>query len=269
VAIEDLHWADAPLLDMVQAILTRSDGPLLLVATARPELAEAQPGWGYRPRMSQVAIEPLTRGETSRLAQEVGADAELAARVAAKAEGNPFFAQELVRHVAEAGQGIPNSVRAVLAARIDALGPGEKRALQHAAVVGRAFWAEALREMPGGEPAPELLRTLEERGFVAVRPASSLPGHRELWFAHGLTREVAYRSLPRAERCLAHAAVARFLEGLAGDRREEFVGLLAHHLEAAVAPADARLAWPGGVPDELRGGAVCVLVGAGERAWCR
>jgi predicted ATPase len=107
VAIEDLHWADAPLIDMVQAILTRSDGPLLLVATARPELAEAQPGWGYRPRMSQVAIEPLTRDETSRLAQEFGADPTLAARVAASAEGNPFFAQELVRHAAEAGQGHP------------------------------------------------------------------------------------------------------------------------------------------------------------------
>ena len=116
VAIEDLHWADAPLLDMVQAIVTRSDGPLLLVATARPELAEARPGWGYRPRMSQVAIEPLTRAETSRLAQELGADLALAERVAASAEGNPFFVQELVRHVAEAGQGIPNTVRAVLAA---------------------------------------------------------------------------------------------------------------------------------------------------------
>ena len=262
VAIEDLHWADAPLLDMVQAIVTRSDGPLLLVATARPELAEARPGWGYRPRMSQVAIEPLTRAETSRLAQELGADLALAERVAASAEGNPFFVQELVRHVAEAGQGIPNTVRAVLAARIDALGPDEKRALQHAAVVGRAFWPEALRDTPGGEPGPDLLRTLEERGFVAVRPASSLPGHRELWFAHGLTREVAYRSLPRAERCLAHAAVARFLEGLAGDRREEFVELLAHHLEAAVVPA----AWPEGAPEELRAGAVRALVEAGEGA---
>jgi tetratricopeptide (TPR) repeat protein len=262
VAIEDLHWADAPLIDMVRAILTRSDGPLLLVATARPELAEAQGGWGYRPGSSQVAIEPLTRAETSRLAQELGADPPLAARVAASAEGNPFFAQELVRHAAEAGQGIPNTVRAVLAARMDALGPQEKRALQHAAVVGRAFWPEALRDMPGGEPGPDLLRTLEERGFVAVRPASSLPGHRELWFAHGLTREVAYRSLPRAERCLAHAAVARFLEGLAGDRREEFVELLAHHLEAAAAPT----AWPEGAPDDLRAGAVQALVEAGEAA---
>ncbi len=107
VAIEDLHWADASLLELVQAILTRSDGPLLIVATARPELAEAQPGWGHRPRMSQVAIEPLTRAETSRLAQELGADPALAARVAASAEGNPFFAQELVRHVAEAGPGHP------------------------------------------------------------------------------------------------------------------------------------------------------------------
>jgi tetratricopeptide (TPR) repeat protein len=95
---------------------------------------------------------------------------------------------------------------------------------------------------------------------------SSLPEHRELWFAHGLTREVAYRSLPRAERCLAHAAVARWLEGLAGDRREEFVELLAHHLEAAVAPGDARLAWPEGSPEELRAKAVRALVQAGDAA---
>jgi hypothetical protein len=107
-----------------------------------------------------------------------------------------------------------------------------------------------------------LLRSLERRGFVETRASSALPGERELWFAHGLTREVAYGSLPRAERCRAHAAVAEWLLERAGDRRDEFVDLLAHHLEAAVGPGSE-------APAVLRSRAVAALLAAGEGARSR
>ena len=133
--------------------------------------------------------------------------------------------------------------------------------LRHAAVVGRTFWATALEPFA----AAEALRGLEARGFVVPRPASALPGHTEFAFVHGLTREVAYRSIPRADRCHTHAAVARWIESRVGDRREEFVELLAYHYEAAARPADAALAWPEG-GEEVRAAAVRALVEAGDAA---
>ena len=263
--IEDLHWAEAPLLELVEAIVGRSDGPLLLVATARPELAEARPGWGYRPGMSQVVLQPLNDGHTDELVDRLlpARDEALRRRVARKAEGNPFFAEELARHLEAGGERreIPNTVRALLAARIDALPADERRVLRHAAVVGRTFWATALEPFA----AAEALRGLEARGFVVPRPASALPGHTEFAFVHGLTREVAYHSIPRADRCHTHAAVARWIESRVGDRREEFVELLAYHYEAAARPADAALAWPEG-GEEVRAAAVRALVEAGDAA---
>ncbi|HEX6024498.1 MAG TPA: AAA family ATPase [Solirubrobacter sp.] len=266
VVIEDLHWADTPLLDLVEAIVGRCEGPLLLVATARPELAEARPGWGYRPGMSQLVLAPLTDAETRELVDGLlpERDTDLRREVARKAEGNPFFAEELARHVESdvAGE-IPTTVRALLAARIDALPALERRVLRHAAVVGRSFWAPALQA--DFDVAPPL-RALEARGFVVARATTALPGHTELAFVHGLTREVAYQSIPRADRCRAHASVARWIESQVGDRREEFIELLAHHYEAAARPADAALAWADDAYEPVRSAALRALVDAGKAA---
>jgi DNA-binding SARP family transcriptional activator/tetratricopeptide (TPR) repeat protein len=248
--VEDLHWAEPPLLALLDAMRTRTRGPVLIVATARPEL-EATP-----PRWERLALDPLTAAQTRELAGALLPEAT--GRIAALAEGNPFFAEELARHLREDpnAESIPPTVRSLLAARIDALPAEEKRVLQHAAVVGRRFWPAALGGLACGEPAPATLRSLERRGFVVT-----LSG-RELSFAHGLTREVAYGSLPRAERCRAHAAVAAWLERLAGDRRDEFAELLAHHLEAAVGPGSTE-------PEALRGRAVAALLRAGDAARAR
>ena len=273
VVIEDLHWAEEPLLEMVERMVARSTGPLLLVGTARPELAEARAGWSTRPGISQISLEPLSQAASRELISELlpQADPGVCERLLATAEGNPFFAEELARHVSgyegNAAE-IPNTVRAVLAARIDALPEAEKHTLQDAAVVGRAFWATTLEAI---EPRPALRETLgvlEQRALVVTRPASSLPEQLELSFRHGLTREVAYRSIPRARRCRAHAAVGRWIEQLAGDRRAEFIDLLAHHYEAAAAPGDAALAWPQGSlePEQLRGKAFSALIEAGHAA---
>jgi DNA-binding SARP family transcriptional activator len=273
VVIEDAHWAEEPLLQMVQLILARSAGPLLLVVTARPEFSREHVGWTTGPGISQIGLEPLTEKQSRSLVAALLPDArsDLTEHVIATAEGNPLFAEELARQVsAENGDRVtlPNTVRALLAARVDALPDREKQVLQDAAVVGRVFWPTTLTSI---DPRPDLgqaLGALESRGLVVTRPRSSLPGETELSFRHGLVREVAYRSIPRGRRCRSHAAAGRWLEQLEADRREEFIDLFAHHFEAASAPRDAALAWPedSPEPEELRAKAVLALVQAGRGA---
>ena len=166
--IEDLHWAEPALLDMVEQLVARSAGPLVLVATARPELLEARPGWARG--ATQLTLEPLTHAETRSLVAELlpGAASALHDRVVTAAEGNPFFAEELANHLIDHGPvsdvPIATTVRAVLAARVDALPAAEKRALQDAAVVGRSFWASSLPATGAGP-----LRALEAGWSSRVR----------------------------------------------------------------------------------------------------
>ncbi len=287
VVIEDLHRAESPLLDMVEHLVSRSTGSLLLVATARPELADLRPGWSSRRGMSQIGLEPLTAADVEDLLDEllpqVGPD--LREKISAAAEGNPFFAEEIVGHlidegvlardeerILEANSGapvtIPDTLRALLAARVDALPGEEKRLLQDGAVVGRVFWLTTLESMRAGVPIRGALHALEDKGLIVARPTSSLPGQMELSFRHGLTREVAYQSIPKGRRAKAHAAVARWIEQLAGDRRQEYVDLLAYHYESAAHPEDAALAWPAdaSVREEVRAKAVVALLDAGRAA---
>jgi class 3 adenylate cyclase len=289
--VEDLHHGEPPLLDMLEHLVSRSAGPVLIVATGRPELAEMRPAWSTRPAMSHIGLEPLTDVQSAELLEELlpAVRSDLRGSVLAAAEGNPFFAEEIVRHfidegvlarsdggIVEAGAEapgvtLPDTVRALLVARVDALPAEEKRTLQDAAVVGRVFWTTTLASMrPDSELRPAL-RALEDKGLVITRPASSLPGHTELSFHHGLTREVAYASIPKARRARAHADVGRWIEQLAGDRRAEYVDLLAHHYEAAARPEDAELAWPTepAVRDELRSKAIKALLEAGDAARTR
>jgi predicted ATPase len=169
-----------------------------------------------------------------------------------RAEGNPFFLEEVIRHLIDDGRivregdrwrakagiddvVIPDTIQAVLAARIDLLSPSEKRALQSAAVVGRTFWPGPVLLLLNGDGSEldDTLARLEGRELVLSRLASSLAGQREFAFKHILTRDVAYESLPRRDRSRAHAAVAGWIGSTAGDRRGEFAELLAYHLEEA------------------------------------
>ena len=261
VAIEDLHWAGASLLAFLERTVARAEGALMLIATTRPELAGGT---------SRIALEALAPPDARALVAELlpHAAVDVRRRVVEAAEGNPFFAEEIALDLDRHGSTLPDTVRSLLAARIDALPAAEKAVLQHAAVVGRRFWAPALEPNRTGRALPELLRALEDRGLVVTRPGSSLLGARELWFAHGLTREVAYRSIPRGVRARTHADVAVWLERLAGDRRDEFVGFVAHHYEAAAAPAEAALAWPDDdrARERVRAAAVAALLDAGAAA---
>src|SRR6266516_2783477 len=178
--------------------------------------------------------------------------------VVERAEGNPLFVEELLATLIDRGvlarRGgawscvelppgfeVPDTVQAVLAARIDLLPPTEKAALRAAAVIGRVFWTGPVYELVGGMPDFDLLT---DRDFVRRRAGSSLPGEREYSIKHALTREVAYGGLPKAKRAQLHAGFARWLEG-GGERSDEHAALLAHHYAEAVRPEDVDLAWSG------------------------
>jgi len=261
--IEDLHWAEDDLCDLVDTLVAQVSGPLLVLATARPEVLDRRPSWGgaWR-RTSALRLEALPAADTGRLLDELlGAEVPTPIHdlVVGRAEGNPFFVEELVgtlidrgvlaRHNGTwsfgdlpAGFTVPDSVQAVLAARIDLLPPAEKAALQAASVIGRTFWTGPVYELVAGE-SPDI-GLLEERDFVRRRAGSSLAGEREYVIKHALTREVAYASLPKSRRARLHAAFAAWLESRA-EERDELAPLVAHHYAEAVRPEDRDLSWAG------------------------
>jgi class 3 adenylate cyclase len=263
VLVEDLHWAEEPLLDLLERVLRDVRGPLLLLATSRPELLERRPAWGGgRRNASLVWLEPLAAADTERLVGELlssDVPEEVRSAVVARAEGNPFVVEEVLgalidrgtlRRTGDAwessleGDGliVPDSVHSLLAARIDLLPPREKAALQAASVIGRVFWEGPVVELLGGERPDWTL--LEDRDFVRRQAGSSVAGEVERAVKHAYTREVAYATLPKARRARLHAAFADWVERL-GSARDEYAALLAHHYVEAVRPEDADLAWAG------------------------
>jgi len=263
VLIEDVHWAENDLFDLLITLVRHVRGPLLVLTTARPEVLDVRPGWGSDERGARwLRLEALPEADTGRLLNALlGTElpAALQTIVLDRAEGNPFFVEELVATLIDRGVlrqtnagwsfgelpadfHLPDSVQAVLAARIDLLPPAEKAALQAASVIGRVFWTGPVYELVRG--AQPDLGLLEERGFVLRRSSSTLAGEREYVIKHALTRDVAYESLPRAVRAHQHAAFARWLERI-GDGRDEHANLLAHHYAEAVRAEDVDLAWPG------------------------
>ena len=285
VLVEDIHWSEEPLLDLLERLVRDVRAPLLLVATARPELIEGHPGWGARLAGATCELEALTADDSRRMLSELLAGAlpeGLQGVVVEQAEGNPFFVEELLatlidrRLLRRANGGwsldelpddfaVPDSVRAVVAARIDLLEPDEKQALQAAAVVGRIFWTGPVYELI--ESAEPDFDVLESRDFIRRRMGSSLAGEREYAIKHALTREVAYDSLPKARRAQMHAAFAAWLKRT-GEGRDEHAPLLAHHYAEAVRPEDADLAWADDESEllRLREQAVTWLRRAGELA---
>lgn len=263
--IEDLHWAGGPAVEMIGQIARRTDGPLLIVATARPEFAEQHPAFGPGGQDAiAISLRPLTDNQSNDLVDRLLAVAELPdalrAEIVAKADGNPFYVEEILQRLIDEGalarDGerwkatqsigaviIPDSVQALLAARIDALLPDERRVLQEAAVVGRTFWAASLESTVDPGDLASSLEGLERKGMVLVRPTSTLAGETEYLFKHALVHDVAYATLPKARRARAHAAVADWIGGLAGDRSDEFAELIAYHYWAAVRGDGADLAW--------------------------
>jgi class 3 adenylate cyclase/tetratricopeptide (TPR) repeat protein len=236
---EDVHWADGSELELL-AYLGQfvRDAPATLLATARPELLDAQPSWGAGlGAQTTIPLEPLGEDAARALAGHLAAGFD-ADRLVEVAGGNPLFLEELAASVAESGsEELPVTVREAIAARIDALPAASRDALRSAAVIGRVFWRGVLATMAPDVEIDEALQTLEARDFVRREPASQLAGDAQYIFKHMLIREVAYSTVPRATRRKLHAAVARQIEGSLAT--ETLPTILAYHWREAGEPARA------------------------------
>ena len=244
---EDIHWAQSSEIALLEYLAQHvRESPVILVATARPELLDAYPTWGtgLAPHTT-IPLEPLQADDAQALAaQVVGAMSDGGvdvARVVDTAGGNPLFLEELAASLVElgAGEDLPVTVREAIAARIDALPADARSALLSAAVVGKTFWRGAVAALGGVDEVDAALGVLEARDFVRHDPSSQLAGDVEFTFRHMLIREVAYSTVPRAVRRDRHAAVARYIEETYAGAAETLPTILAHHWREAGEPARA------------------------------
>src|SRR5437588_181214 len=273
LVFEDLHWADEGLLDFVDHLVDWASGvPLLVLCTARPELLERRPGWGGgKLNAHTISLAPLSDTDTARLVASLldqpVLDAGTQAQLLARAEGNPLYAEQYVRMLAERGEAeglpLPETVQGIISARLDALSPDEKALLQDAAVHGKVFWAGALAD---GDAAPrrlveERLHGLERKEFVQRARRSSVAGETEYAFRHLLLRDVAYGQIPRPARAEGHRRAAEWIESLG--RPEDHAETLAHHYVSALDLAKAAGVEVAGLADRARP----ALREGGERAF--
>jgi class 3 adenylate cyclase/tetratricopeptide (TPR) repeat protein len=278
LAFEDIHWAEDALLDLIEHLAEWvRDAPLLIIGLARTELLDVRPGWGGgRLRATAIELEPLGRDDAETLVDALvtasAIEGESREVLLAKTEGNPLFVEETVRMLAECeGQPldafadrIPDTLQALIAARIDRLPPDEKTVLQRASVIGRIFWGGAIAELtPEVEEVEQTLETLLLREFLVPEARSTISGETAYRFKHVLIREVAYGGLSKSARADLHARFARWLRERAG---EELLEIRAYHLDQA-ASLIAEL--DGGPPPELAREAAEALEEAGRRALAR
>ena len=249
LVFEDLHWADPPLIEFVRHVVDRAtESPILILATARPELYSDHPDWGGGLRnATSIALAPLTAEETAELVSALGgsADSEEVIALAERSGGNPLYATEFVRMLrdSEGGGGLelPESIQALIAARIDLLTPEDKTLLQTASVVGKVFWTGAVAfaaHEDVGE-ASDRLGEIAKRELIRRVRRPSMQGQEEWSFWHDLVRDVAYGQLPRATRSGTHVGLAEWIEAAAADRIEEVSEVLAHHYSTALELTEA------------------------------
>lgn len=246
IAWEDIHWADEGMLDLIEYLSEWLRGPILQVCSARDELLERRGEWASSRRGASVLfLDPLAPGDASQLIsgllRDAGANQQLLGALVDRAGGNPLFAEEMVQRLAEEGSAraaeLPDTVRGVLAARIDSLPPLERALVAHAAVIGRTFWEGALAPVATAEGGELVLalESLRRRDIIVPGESAGLAGEQELAFKHVLIRDVAYSMLPKAVRARKHGEVAAFIEQRAGERSQEVVALLAEHYGRAAA----------------------------------
>ncbi len=277
---EDIHWAEEPLLDLIEHVADWVRAPVLILCLARPELLDARPGWGGgRVRSTAIEVEPLSEEESAELVEQLlnqlgGTSGErptsLPKEALDRTEGNPLFVEETIRMLIESGSGngsvdrVPDTLQALIAARIDHLDPAAKTLLQRGAVVGRVFWRGALEHLaPDVEGHEALVDDLLQREFLLREPRSSISGEVAYRFKHALIREVAYTGMAKLARAQYHA---RFAEWLAEKTGEELVEIRAYHLDQAV---EFLTELEGAPPEELAQETAAALVKAAKRAIAR
>ena len=254
---EDLHWADTAFLDLLEYIVDlAADAPVLIVATARPDLLESRATWASgRANTQLVRIEPLNTTDVQSLcrAQEGGEalPVDVVTRIADASEGNPLFVEEMVAMLRDDGLlrrsgdaweltsstavGVPPTIRALIASRLDRLPDGARRVAAHGSVIGRIFETATLAQIASDDMRASLtaqLLTLVRREFI--RPARGDLGSGDAFaFRHVLIRDAAYEALPKRERADLHVRLADWIERTTRSDLTQFEEVVAHHLEAA------------------------------------
>jgi class 3 adenylate cyclase/tetratricopeptide (TPR) repeat protein len=264
LVFEDIQWADDGLLDFIEHLADWVSGvPMLVLCTARRELLERRPAWGGgKVNAATVALAPLSDEETAKLISALSdrplLEAETQSALLDRAGGNPLYAEQYVRMLAERGSAedlpLPESVQGIIAARLDSLPLEEKALLQDAAVIGKVFWLGALGA------TEQQLHALQQKEFVQRARRSSVQGETEFAFRHLLVRDVAYGQIPRADRAQKHVRTAEWIEAFG--RPEDHAEMVAYHYANALELSRAA----GQDVDEL---AVCArdaLREAGDRA---
>jgi class 3 adenylate cyclase/tetratricopeptide (TPR) repeat protein len=257
IVIEDLHWAEQTLLELIAYIVAdEADAPLVLVCTARPDLDETAPGFlsadGHR---HTVEVRTLDPEQSAALLTNLVGDASLAqtpfaAKLISNAGGNPLFLEETVRMLGERelldpgrwmsdeirDLPVPTNVQGLISSRLDRLAVTEKQLAHHASVVGAVFWAGAVAHLGSGEreaedPRPGLAE-LERRDFVESQTPSKVADDDEYVFKHILMRDVAYGQVPKGRRVELHVRFSGWVTSLPS-KADEFVEIVAWHLEQA------------------------------------
>jgi len=272
LVFEDLQWADAALLDFVDYLLDWSrNHPLFVLALARPELSERHAGWGATKRdFTSIALEPLSDEAIDELLEGLVPDLpqELRARIRERAEGVPLYAVETVRMLVDRGGDIeslevPETLHALIAARLDDLGPTERRVIEYASVLGKSFTKEGLAALTGMDPQElePLLATLVRKDLLTLQADPRSPERGNYNFLQALVQRIAHDTLSRKEQKARHLAAARYFVESWGSEDAEIVEVTAaHYLDAYRADPDA--------PDagEIRAAAREALVRAARRA---
>ena len=243
IAFEDIHWADDGMLDAIEHLAQWVRAPLMLVCLARDELLDRRPSWGGgRRSATQLMLSPLSDEHSRALVRALlPSGHEVVPAVAERSGGNPLFAEEMARRISEEGTieaaELPDTVQAVLAARLDSLEPFERRLVQQASVLGRTFPEDALASLAGADrrELDRALVSLQEKDILTPAVDAPVAGEREMAFKHVLIRDVAYGMLPKAVRSRKHFEVGTIIEKRVGDRTDEMVALLAEHYGRAAA----------------------------------
>jgi class 3 adenylate cyclase/predicted ATPase len=258
--LEDIHWADDSSLDLIDYLEhSGCPAPLLVVGLTRPSLFERRPQWGAGlEKHAYVELRPLSDEATRALVTEIlrklpAIPPKLLDLIAARADGSPFYVEELIKMLIEdgvivAGEGawqieparlaslrVPPTLTGILQARLDSLAPHERATLQQASVVGRVFWSDAVEHLhrSADRPQPdESLRLLTYKELIFKREPSAFAETQEFIFKHSILRDVTYESVLKRVRRDYHAQVAAWLSDR-GERAGEYAGLIGEHFERA------------------------------------
>jgi tetratricopeptide (TPR) repeat protein len=293
LAFEDVHWAEANFLKLVEHLAQEAEGPLLVVCLARPEFLETREDWGEWAGAPRIALEPLGEGDVGRVLRhllgQARVDEEVRARITTASEGNPLFIEQLLEMMVDEGLlrqadgtwvaagdlstlSMPPTIHALLAARLESLSTDEREVIDAASIVGQIFVEGAVEELVSErvrENVPVLLEALIRKQFVKPEQ-TELALARTYRFGHILIRDATYRALLKRSRAVLHERFVAWADRVSQDRDRavEFEEILGYHLEQAYACL-SQLGPLGEHGRELGTRAAGRLFRAGQRAFAR